>query len=101
MGLADRCPPVTAAFFTTVPPAASYTMKHIIHDWEESKAIAILQNCAKAMRGDGKILLVEAILTGPNVPHFGKLLDIHMLAMPGGKERTEEEYRDLLGKAGL
>lgn len=101
MGLSARCTTASGDFFQAVPAADSYIMKHIIHDWEDSKAITILRNCVKAMRGNGKILLVESVLPGPNVPHFGKYLDIHMLAMPGGKERTENEYRDLLAKAGL
>ena len=66
-------------------------MKHIIHDWEESKAITILTNCVRAMSGNGRILLVECLIKGPNVPDFGKVLDIFMLTMPGGKERTEED----------
>lgn len=101
MALLNRCETASGNFFAAVPAADSYIMKHIIHDWEEPKAITILRNCVKAMRGDGKVLLVESVLPGPNVPHFGKWLDIHMLTMPGGKERTEEEYRELLGKSGL
>ncbi len=101
MGLAGRCKTASGDFFESVPAADSYIMKHIIHDWEESKAVAILRNCAKAMRGNGKILLVEAVLPGPNVPHSGKYLDLHMLVMPGGKERSENEYRELFAKAGL
>jgi hypothetical protein len=101
MGLSARCKTANGDFFKEVPAADSYIMKHIIHDWEESRAVSILRNCAKAMTGNGKILLVEAVLPGPNIPHSGKYLDIHMLAMPGGKERTENEYRDLLAKAGL
>jgi hypothetical protein len=101
MGLSARCTTASGDFFESVPAADSYIMKHIIHDWEESKAVTILRNCARAMRGNGKILLVEAVLPGPNVPHSGKYLDIHMLAMPGGKERTESEYSELLAKAGL
>jgi hypothetical protein len=100
-GLDGRCAAVAGDFFEEVPAADSYIMKHIIHDWEESKAITILRNCAKAMRGHGKVLLVESVLPGPNAPHFGKWLDLLMMMMPGGKERTEEEYRELLGRAGL
>ena len=101
MGLSGRCEAVGGDFFAALPAADSYIMKHIIHDWEESKAIAILQNCLKSMRGNGKVLLLETVLPEPNVPHMGRWIDIEMLAMPGGKERTEAEYRELLGKAGL
>jgi len=101
MGLTDRCETASGDFFLSVPAADSYIMKHIIHDWEDSKAITILRNCARAMSGNGKILLVESVLPGPNVPHPGKYLDLHMMVMPGGKERTEAEYKELLAKAGL
>jgi hypothetical protein len=101
MGLSNRCKTASGDFFQAVPAADSYIMKHIIHDWEDSKAVTILSNCAKSMRGSGKILLVESVLPGPGISHFGKYLDIHMLAMPGGKERSENEYRELLAKAGL
>jgi len=101
MGLTDRCATASGDFFHSVPAADSYIMKHIIHDWEETKAITILTNCARAMSANGKILLVECMVKGPDVPDFGKLLDLFMLAMPGGKERTVQEYAELLGKAGL
>ncbi|HVJ05902.1 MAG TPA: methyltransferase [Candidatus Saccharimonadales bacterium] len=100
-GIADRCEAVSGNFFESVPTADSYIMKNIIHDWEESKALTILRNCVRSMRGDGKILLVEAILPEGDQPHMGKVVDIEMLAMPGGQERTANGYRELLAKAGL
>lgn len=100
-GLSDRCSTASGDFFKEVPQADSYIMKNIIHDWEESKAITILRNCAKAMRGDGKILLLEGILPPGDTPHMGKWIDLEMLALPGGQERNEAEYRELLAKAGL
>lgn len=66
-----------------------------------TKAITILTNCARAMSPNGKIFLVECMVKGPDVPDFGKLLDLFMLTMRGGKERTVQEYAELLGKAGL
>jgi len=100
-GVTDRCQTASGDFFQAVPSADAYIMKHIIHDWEETKAITILRNCAKAMRGNGKILLVEGILPAGDEPHMGKWIDVEMLALPGGQERNEAEYRELLGKAGL
>ena len=98
----DRAAFEAGSFFERVPDNCdAYIMKHIIHDWIEEKAILILRNCLKAMRGNGKVLLVESVLPGLNVPDLGKLIDLEMLAMPGGKERTEDEYRGLLAKAGL
>jgi hypothetical protein len=100
-GLTDRCQTVSGDFFQSVPEADSYIMKNIIHDWEESKAITILQNCARAMRGDGKILLLEAVLPAGDQPHMGKILDLEMMAIPGGQERNATQYRELLERADL
>jgi len=70
LGLASRCTTVSGNFFNSVPSADSYIMKHIIHDWDEASAIAILTRCARAMSGNGKILLVEGLVKGPNIPDF-------------------------------
>ena len=78
-------------------------MKHIIHDWEDDKAIIILTNCRKALAGkpNGRILLVESVLPLGNEPHMGKLIDLEMMVFPGGRERTEQEFRTLFEKSGL
>jgi cyclopropane fatty-acyl-phospholipid synthase-like methyltransferase len=85
-----------------VPAGAdAYIMKHIIHDWDDERALQILRNIRKVMKADGRVLLVESIITPGNTQDFGKLLDIEMLVSPGGKERTAEEYRELFDSAGL
>ena len=90
-------------FFAGVPPADSYIMKTIIHDWDEPRAIAILKNCVKAMRGPaGRVILLEQVIVPGNEPSIGKWIDLEMLAMaPGGRERTEAEYAELFAKVGL
>jgi ubiquinone/menaquinone biosynthesis C-methylase UbiE len=89
-------------FFVDVPAGAdAYIMKHIIHDWDDEKALAILRNIKRVMKPGGRVLLVEAVITPANERDFGKLLDIEMLVSPGGKERTAEEYKELFAKAGL
>src|ERR1043165_484156 len=101
-GMDERCEQVAGNFFESVPAGADgYIMKHIIHDWDDERATLILKNIARAMREDGRLLLVEMVLPPANVPHLGKVLDIEMLTSPGGVERTEEEYRELLDRAGL
>lgn len=101
-GLEERCEIVGGSFFDEVPPGAdAYILKWIIHDWEQERAIAILNNCRKAMKPDSKLLLVEAVLPGANEPHFGKFIDLNMLVMTGGRERTESEYRELYKAAGF
>jgi hypothetical protein len=100
-GLAGRCGTVGGDFFAAVPASDAYIMKHIIHDWNDEKALAILKNCHAAGRGATKVILVETVLTPGNEPHFGKWLDLEMLLLPGGKERTEEEFARLFDKAGF
>ena len=101
-GLAERASVVAGSFFEGVPAGGdAYILSHIIHDWDEARAVTILGHCRAAKNPGGKVLIVEMVVTPPNVPHPGKMLDIVMLTIPGGRERTEEEYRELLAKAGL
>jgi len=98
----DRCQLLGGNFFESVPSGAdAYMLRHIIHDWEEEKALTILRNCHQAMPSSGKLLVIESIIPPGNEPFGGKFLDLVMLLIPGGKERTEEEYRELFEKAGF
>ncbi|HEY6442808.1 MAG TPA: methyltransferase [Candidatus Acidoferrales bacterium] len=102
LGLASRCEIASGDFFKTVPRADSYVLKSIIHDWDDTRAITILKNCAAAMRGNsGKIILLEFVIDPGNEPSLGKWIDLEMLTMAGGRERTEAEYAELFAKAGL
>ena len=101
-GLTDRCELVGGSFFESIPAGADlYMMRHIIHDWHEDKALAILRNCHTAMPEGGKLLVIESVIPPGNGPFGGKFLDLVMLLIPGGKERTEDEYRTLFAKAGF
>jgi len=101
-GVAARVEKVTGDFFASVPKNAdAYIMKHIIHDWDDERATKILRNINAAMPEDGKVLIVEVIVPEGNEPHQSKLVDLEMLVSPGGVERTEQEYRELLSAAGL
>lgn len=100
-GLSDRCQIVGGDFFSSVPVGGdAYVMQHIIHDWDDNEAIAILRNCREAMNPEGRILVVETVIPPGNEPCFGKWLDLMMLVV-GGCERTEEQYRRLFSEAGL
>jgi O-methyltransferase domain/Dimerisation domain len=102
LGLADRVTIEAGSFFDTVPSGGdAYLLSHIIHDWSEDQCLTILGNCRKAMKADGKLLIVEMVLPSGNVPHPGKMLDMMMLVGPGGRERTESEYQALLDQAGF
>jgi DNA-binding transcriptional ArsR family regulator len=101
-GLAGRCEIVAGDFFASAPKGAdAYLLKWIIHDWEDSLALKILKQCRAAMPPQGRVLLFECVLPEGGEPHLGKLIDINMLVMTGGRERTGAEYRELLSKAKL
>jgi hypothetical protein len=101
-GVADRVAIESGSFFDTVPAGGDlYVLSHVIHDWSEEQCLTILGHCRKAMKPGSRLLVVEMVLPPGDAPHPGKLLDMTMLIMPGGLERTEGEYRDLLGKAGF
>jgi hypothetical protein len=101
-GLLDRCQLIGGNFFESVPEGAdAYLMRHIIHDWDDEKSLTILRNCHAVMPADGKLLVVESVIPPSNQPFAGKFLDLVMLLIPGGKERTESEYRAIYGEAGF
>lgn len=101
-GVSDRVSIEEGSFFESVPAGSdAYILSHIIHDWSEEQCLTILGNCREAMNDDSKLLIVEFVLPEGNEPHIGKLLDIVMLVLPGGEERTPSEYSELLSKAGL
>jgi len=76
-------------------------MKHILHDWDEKSCLKILRNCHAALPKNGKLLVVEMVIPGPNQPAIGKWLDLQMLVFLHSCERTEEEYAILFAKAGF
>ncbi len=101
-GVADRCQVIAGSFFDSVPPGAdAYLMRHIIHDWDDEKSTTILKNIHRVIGKEGRLLLVEGVIPPGNDFSFGKLLDLTMLTIPGGKERTEAEYRALFAGAGF
>lgn len=101
-GLADRCRLIGGDFFKEVPTGAdAYLMRHIIHDWDDEKSLVILRNCHRAMKPGAKLLLVESVVPPGNEPFGAKFLDLTMMLIPGGLERTEEQFRDLYAQAGF
>jgi hypothetical protein len=97
-----RCHVVAGDFFAAVPVEAdAYFLRHIIHDWDDERAGLILRNVRKSMRPGAKLLVVEYVLPPGDAPSFGKLLDLNMLLLPGGVERTEEEFRRLFDGSGF
>lgn len=101
-GLTARCESIGGNFFQSIPPGVdAYLLRHIIHDWDDDQATLILRNIREVMRNDSRVLIVETIVPRGNDPAFVKLLDLNMLVLPGGLERTEDQYRNLLASAGL
>jgi DNA-binding transcriptional ArsR family regulator len=101
-GVSHRCTKTGGSFFEAVPDGGdAYLMKTIIHDWDDEKSLTILRNIRTAIDPGGKLLLFEMVLPEGAPPHPGMLLDLEMLVHPGGRERTADEYRDLLSRAGF
>lgn len=102
-GVAARVEKVTGDFFAEIPVDADiYLMKFIIHDWNDEQSIEILSNLAKYAKPGATVLLVESVVEEDDaVPSMSKVMDLNMLAMTGGKERTEKEYAALFEKTGF
>ena len=100
--LASRAIMQPCNFFETIPTGTrAYLMKSIIHDWNDDQSLQILANCRRAVPADGALLLVELGLSEPNQPSGGKIIDLFMLVLTGGRERTPDEYRSLLARSGF
>ena len=107
LGLGDRLTTVEGSFFESIPDAGDlYMLKSIVHDWDDEHAVKILKTCRAAMkRPSARLVLIERILpdrVGAEMDGLDAvMLDLHMMVVLGGRERTTEEYRDLLSAAGL
>jgi hypothetical protein len=98
----DRCEAEAGDFFISVPGGAdAYVMKYVLHDWDDEKSLVILHNCRRAMAANGRVLVMDRVIKAGNRHSWSKLLDINMMVITGGKERTKQEFRSLFGRAGL
>jgi hypothetical protein len=101
-GVADRCEVVGGSFFEAVPTGAdAYLLKSVIHDWDDEAAIEILRVCRAAMDDRGKLLVVERVIRPGNDPDPAKFSDLNMLVIPGGQERTADDFELLYAGAGF
>jgi hypothetical protein len=101
-GLADRCEAVGGDFFVAVPEGGdAYLLKFVLHDWDDERCLTILRTCRRAMTARARLLVVELLIPPGDGPSFAKSQDVNMLVNPGGRERTEAEYRALFAAAGL
>jgi hypothetical protein len=102
VGVSDRCQIVGGSFFDTVPAGAdAYLLKSIVHDWDDAPAIDILRRCREAITDTGRLLVVEQVIRPGNEPDPVKFSDLNMLVMPGGRERTPEDFGRLYTEAGF
>ncbi|MFE0522929.1 methyltransferase [Streptomyces sp. NPDC058954] len=101
--VADRCQVVAADLFGPVPKGGdAYVLKHIVHDWPKEQVLQILRNVRAAMRPDGRLLLMEMVVPDkPNAAHASKLVDLWLMLLVGGQERTAGQYGQLLAEAGF
>lgn len=101
-GLLERCALVGIDFFQSIPGAGDvYILKRILHDWNDEHAEHILRACREAMPHDARLLVVDVVLPPGNAFHSGKIMDMLMLALLEGQERSEQEFRTLFQRAGL
>lgn len=101
-GYDNRCGTAAGSFFDFIPANAdAYLMKLVLHDWNDEQCVQILTHCSNAMKPSSKLLVLDAVIPEGNEPHPGKFMDINMLAMTGGRERTEKEFAQLFAQAGL
>ncbi|WP_328362282.1 acetylserotonin O-methyltransferase [Streptomyces sp. NBC_00445] len=100
-GLDGRVEVVAGDFFDSVPFADIYVLSYILHDWDDAAAVRLLQSVAKAGGPDARVLIFETVMPDGDEPHMAKAIDLTMLAMGTGKERTRAEYEALLNAAGI
>ena len=101
LGIADRAVAVAGDFFEAVPEGDVYLLKQVLHDWNDDQCVALLRNCARAMRPGGKVVVVEMVVPEDDTPSLAQIMDLNMLVMLPGRERTETEFSALFGAAGL
>jgi SAM-dependent methyltransferase len=101
-GLSTRCELVSGDFFEAVTEGADlHLLKQIVHDWDDERATQLLRNCHRALAPEGTLLLVEMVIPPDNRPSPAQAMDLNMLVLLGGRERTEVEYQRLLQAAGF
>ncbi|MQA12121.1 MAG: SAM-dependent methyltransferase [Pseudonocardiaceae bacterium] len=102
LGADDRWELAPGDFFAEVPSGGDfYVLKYILHDWSDEECVSILRNCRRAMTPGSRVLVVDSVIPPGNEPHTGKLLDMFMMLVVTGRERSEEEFASLFAKADL
>lgn len=100
-GMEQRFSAVGGNFFESVPRADLYLLKWILHDWDDASCVQILRNCSQAMHQGGRVIVIEFALDQMNQLGLAPLMDLCMMIVTGGRERTVDEYSELFAAAGL
>jgi SAM-dependent methyltransferase len=100
-GLSSRCRVVEGDFFKNVPEADLFILKSILHDWDDQQSVEILRNCARALRPNGRVILIERVMPEHGKPSAAALSDLNMLVLLPGRERTASEFAELFRASGL
>ncbi|HXG18211.1 MAG TPA: methyltransferase [Methylomirabilota bacterium] len=101
-GLMHRCEVVGGDFFQSAPGGGDvYVLKRILHGWDDERSVQILRTCRKAMGDHARLLVVDAVVPPGNEPHPSKIMDMLMMVLLEGRERTEEEFHELYWRADL
>ena len=101
-GFESRCEIHECDFFQSVPSGTdAILLSNILHDWPDEACETILNNCHSALNPGGKLFVLEMIVAPGNHPSVARLLDLEMMVLSGGRERTEMEFRDLLSGCGF
>ena len=101
-GIGQRCEVISGDFFKSVPTGGDlHILKQVIHDWSDAECANLLHNCRQALQPDGKLLLVEMVIPPDNSPSMAQAMDLNMLVLLTGKERTESQYAELLSASGF
>lgn len=101
-GVEERCEVKAGNFFEAVPGNAdAYLLKNVLHFWDDERSLAILRNIHRVVSSQCRLIVIELVVPPGNLPSIGKLVDLEMLTLTGGFERTITEYRDLFAVAGF
>lgn len=101
-GYTDRCEVVSGSFFESIPKGGDvYTLKRVLHDWDDKSSEVILKNCRHSLDQGGRLMVIEAVVPEESGGHFIKDVDVYMMALFSGRERTENEFNKLFESSGL
>jgi hypothetical protein len=101
LGFGDRLTTQAGDFFESVPEADLYLLKYILHDWDDARCVRILENCRRAMRPGARIAVIELLIGEIGEPGLAPVMDMNMMVLVSGRERSLSEYEELFSAAGL